>query len=31
MNAGTKTETKANAQQAVLFFRLKNIADSVRY
>lgn len=33
MNAGTKTETatKANVQQAVPLFRVKNIGDSVRY
>jgi len=33
MHAGTKTEsaTQANVQQAVPFFGVKNIADSIRY
>ena len=33
MNAGTKTETtpKVNVQQAVPFFGVKNIAESIRY
>ncbi len=33
MNAGTKTEsmTKTNVQQAVPFFGVKNIAESIRY
>jgi lactoylglutathione lyase len=33
MDAGTKTEaaTQANVQQAVPFFGVKNIADSIRY
>jgi lactoylglutathione lyase len=33
MNAGTKTETatNANVQLAVPFFRVKNIANSIRY
>jgi|HubBroStandDraft_4_1064222.scaffolds.fasta_scaffold30175_4 lactoylglutathione lyase len=33
MNAGTKTETatNANVRQAVPFFRVKNIANSIRY
>ena len=33
MNAGTETETvaKANVLQAVPFFRVKNIAESIRY
>jgi lactoylglutathione lyase len=33
MNAGTKmeTSTRPNVQQAVPFFRVKNIAESIRY
>jgi len=33
MNAGTKTETSTqpNVQQAVPFFRVRNIAESIRY